>query len=273
MTGKKLAEIVAISLTAGFVAASGFAVFSHLFSATGMMARTGFYGAFMGAFFAFLFVRLSDALRKIYDRRAKHHNALVRLQHHFNDCLNIIGDNIYIIDTFFQIFDKYDSDAKERKVFQNELHEVPIDPELVVALANVELVNEIYTIHVELRKLNDSMNTANRIITNVTNSFVSGQINHSTYAANINHCKSSMSDLRKFSIAAKCDVIQACAAVRVLSRDAPFLIRGIRFLMPRRYTRTQRNAIEREKESLEREIDDIARKSRERINAVGEGRY
>jgi hypothetical protein len=129
---QKLRTIVEISLTAivfGFVAAISFIVFKPLFTATNSATRDGFQGAFMGALFAFIFVRLGDALTRIYQRLTKNQTALVRLQHHLNDSLNLISDDIYIIDLYLKIFDGYGPDIEEPRIFGNELHALPVDKE------------------------------------------------------------------------------------------------------------------------------------------------
>lgn len=49
--------------------------------------------AFFGAYFAFVFSRIAEHLRRIYDRQKKHYDALVRFEHEINNYLTIIADH------------------------------------------------------------------------------------------------------------------------------------------------------------------------------------
>jgi hypothetical protein len=64
MRGHKVIETVLFAVIVGFVASAAFLIFTDLFSASDANARESFHGAFMGAFFAFLFVRVSEGLSK-----------------------------------------------------------------------------------------------------------------------------------------------------------------------------------------------------------------
>lgn len=273
MKVRKFIEILLVAIIFGFIASAAFLLFTELFSTTGISARESFYGAFMGAFFAFIFVRISEALTKFYDRMAKNQSALVKLQFYLNDCLSLLGDNVYTIDNYFNIFSNYGSDAPEPKLFGNELHQIPIDNNLVVSLTNIEFINDLYVINTELRKLNDSVNSMNRMLEQTTRAFIEKHIDHKTYAANIEHYKPNMDTLRKFMYAGKKDITKALAVDLVLLRDENFLSRAIRFFMPTKYTNSQREQIPIETKRVEEEIEIYSRKRRERIDAVEEDNY
>lgn len=155
----------------------------------------------------------------------------------------------------------------------NQLHPVPIEQDLVISLTNLELINQIYALHAELRKLNESLDTANRVFAETRRSFIEGHIDHSTYAANINNFKSSMEDLRKFSRAAMKDITSAFAATRVLLKDDDPLSRLIRVFLSKSYTESQRKKIPEEIQKLEGEISKISEESRVRISAIDEETY
>ncbi len=270
---KKIAEVILVAIIFGFIASASFLVFRELFIVPESTALHNFQGAFMGAFFAFLFVRLGEGLTKIYERRAKNHTALVRLQYNFNDCLNIISDNIYLVDTYFAIFNGYGPNATERKIFGNVLHPAPIEKDLVVSLMNIELINKIYSLHVDLRKLNDSINTINNMIGQTTRSFIEKHIDHQTYATNIDHHKILMNDIKKFSFAAKKDITSAYAATRVLLQDENFLARIIGLFTKKQFTRSQKQKIQEEIKKLESEIEQCESESGSRIEAIQKGTY
>lgn len=270
---RKIAEVSLAAIIFGFVAAISFIAFKPLFTAANSSTRDGFQGAFMGAVFAFIFVRLGDALTRIYQRLTKNQTALVRLQHHLNDCLNLISDNIYIINLYLKIFDGYGPDVEEPRIFGNELHALPIDKELPLSLTNIEFINELYSLQVEFRKLNDSMATSNRIINQTTAAFIQKHIDHRTYAANISHYRQTMIDIKSFLNASKTDIIKILAAARVQSKEEPFLSRVIQQVLKNEYTKKQRELIAKEIEKLDAEISEIGQQSRAKIQSIQEGLY
>jgi len=97
-------ETILLAIILGFIASVIFWIFHELFFVTNTIVRDNLVGVFMGAFFAFLFVRFGEVLSKIYNRHAINETALVRFEHHFNNCIDRISYNVSIIDTFFEFF-------------------------------------------------------------------------------------------------------------------------------------------------------------------------
>ena len=155
-------------------------------------------GAFSGAFFAFLFLRFAEAGKRIFERKEKNYNTLVRLQHYVNDCLNITGDNIFVIDDFHRCFSEDRLDRGELAVFINRFQQYPIDPELVIGLTNLQFANELYTLHVELRKMNDSLATLDRSYEQVMDAFISKKIDNATYVVNVKTSRNRYREIREF---------------------------------------------------------------------------
>src|SRR5712691_6181689 len=98
--------IVIVSLVAAILAASAVWVFWDAWKAVDRDAFRALVSAFAGAFFAYLFVKFADGFKKIYDRKEKNHTSLIRLQHYFNDCLNITSDNLFIAEDCIKVFNE-----------------------------------------------------------------------------------------------------------------------------------------------------------------------
>lgn len=274
MKGKRLLfafGVAGVAAIVGIAAASAGWLFWETLKGADREAFRALLGAFSGAFFAFLFVRLGEGLKRIYDRKEKHHTTLVRLMHHFNDCLNITGDNVYVADTALSVFSEERLTSPELPVFFNEFHQYPIDRELVIGLTNMDFANEVYTLNVELRKLNDSMATIDRSYAEVKAAFVSKQIDPKTYIANIRHGRPRYIEIRAFLLPLKADLIRLMASANLLSRDAPFLVSVIRGLTRSTYSKRFEQQRQAEMQSIETEIEANAEASRARINAVQAG--
>ena len=271
MIGKNLLfafGVAGVAAIAGIAAASGGWLFWDTLKGSDREAFRALIGAFSGAFFAFLFVRFGEGLKRIYDRKEKHHTTLVRLTHYFNDCLNITGDNVYVANTALSVFSEETLASGELPVFFNEFHSYPIDRELVIGLTNMDFANEVYTLNVELRKLNDSMATTDRSYAEVKAAFISKQIDPKTYVANVRHGRPRYIELREFLLELKADLIRHMASANLLARDAPFLVRVIRGLTRSTYSKRFTQQRQTEARRIEAEIEALAEASRVRIDAV-----
>jgi len=225
---------------------------------------------FAGAFFAYLFVRFGDGMKKIYDRKEKHHTTLVRLQHYFNDCLNITGDNVFVADDFLRAFDERRLQAGERPIFMNQFQQYPIDRELVIGLTNLNFANEVYTLNVELRKLNDSLAAADRAYVQPKEAFIAKNIDLATYLANARLSRDRCRELKGFLLQVRRDLTRLFAISNLLIKDAPFLVRVVRALTISKYSRTMTKDLDAEIVRLNAEIEAGAEASRKRIQEVQE---
>lgn len=269
-TAKTIVEVIAVAVIFGFVLGVAMPYFATLMSGTFGESHTVFLGAFLGAFFSYLFVRIGMALDAIRQRHAKHRDALIRLQYVFNEALNILGDNIFIVDSFKNIFKGY-SASNEARIFGNVLHPIPYDNELLVSLGNLDLINQLYGLHVELRKLNDSMVTINRMSEKTTDAFIQGHIDHRTYVANIKNDEPRYDEIRKFLSSATDGVIEALATVRTLSKAENFISKVITWTLPAQINDAQRQRISLEETKLRAEMQQLAQESREKIKKVSGG--
>ena len=260
-----IAIVVAIVAIA---ATSATWVFWEVWKGTDRDAFRAMMGAFSGAFFAFLFLRLGDGLKRVYERKEKHHTALVRLQHYFNDCLNTTGDNLFIADACVRVFDETRLQTGDRPIFMNQFQQYAIDRELPVGLTNVEFLNEVYTLNVELRKLNDSLATVDRAYAQVRGAFLAKKLELPDYLANARLTRSRSLEMREFLIETKNDLIRLFATSNLLLKDAPFLGIVIRALVKSSYSKDFKERLAEETSRVSLEIDGLAKESSGRIDAI-----
>lgn len=267
---RPIAISVLFAVLFGFIAVVTFIVFREILFANDSASVGTFKAAFMGAFFAFLFVRLADALTRIYQRQAKNHTTLVQLEHQLNDCLDLIGDDIFVIDQFLQMAEHIRSEGTPR-VYMNELHPLPLGRELFISLTNIDLINELLTLYVDFRKLNDTMATLNRFNNQVRTALVAEHINRKTYVENIEAIEDGMKEVKKFLLAAKSDAIRLLASVSLLAKEEPVLGTIIRLTTKTRYDESFKRRLPIEIENVERDVAEIAEKSGQRIKEIQDG--
>lgn len=265
---KRYFEFSLVALWLGFVAFGVFFVFSSLFSAQSTKFLENFQGAFLGAFFAFLFIRIGEALTKIYERHSKNNLAIVQLQHHFNDCLTLITDNMHLIDIFLEVINTTETKPNEPIIYTSQLHPVPIKRDLLVALINVDFINEVFSINVRLRKLNDSMQTVNSSYAQTKKAFIEKHINVQTYNANVVSLKPDLETFKRFLSALRDEIVKMIAASRILIKDEPVLSKIIGLTFKSRYTKSFKNKLPEEIKRLRKEIEEIAKESRENIERI-----
>lgn len=268
---KNLMFVVGITVVAALAAigaGSATWVFWEAWQGADREAFRALLGAFSGAFFAFLFMRFGEGLKRIYDRKEKHHTSLVRLQHYFNDCLNITGDNVFVIDTFLDVFDEQRLQSNDLPIFINRFHEYPIDRELVIGLANLDFANDVYALNVELRKLNDSLATIDRSYAQIMEAFISKKIDPAIYVDNIRHSRERYVEMREFLLQTKTDLIRLFVSAKLLSKDVPFLVRVIRALTRSSYSSRFKAGLPAEVKKVSAEIEARSQQSRLRIEGV-----
>lgn len=260
--------VAIVSALAAIAAASAAWVFWEAWKGSDREAFRALLGAFSGAFFAFLFLRFGDSLRRIYERKEKHHTALVRLQHYFNDCLNATGDNVFIADDCISVFNEARLQSGDRPIFMSQFQEYAIDRELPIGLTNIEFLNEVYTLNVELRKLNDSMATVDRAYAQVREAFLAKRLELPDYLANARLTRKRYLEMKEFLLQTKRDLIRLFATSNLLLKDAPFLVRVIRALTKSSYPKDFKKRLTEETSRVSQEMDGLAIISAERINEV-----
>lgn len=107
-------------------------------------------GALLGALSAFLLVVMRDWVGKIYDRKVKHYDALVRLELQLMDQGGVLNDNL-------QVLPKFISTLEKGGVYQSNLSEIEYDRNIIYDLHNLELISSLYGYYDGLRRTNDDI--------------------------------------------------------------------------------------------------------------------
>jgi len=248
-----------------FLFSIGFIVFEKLFLAVESEYIKSAIGAFMGAFLAFIFVRIGDGFKLYHERKEKNHSALVKYQHYLNGALTEIDDNIFLIDTFEEIFSP---DANNTVVWSNRLKTIPIDTSLIHNLLNIDLINEIFSLNIHLKKLNSSCETSNRSYDQVLSAFLDEKLSLEDYNRNVERIKKDILDIRKFLYEELNEIKHIFAVVRILGREQTFFSKIIKLFSNTKYTSKISNKVEDELEILESEIENIKKESQNRIDNV-----
>ncbi|MDO8413935.1 MAG: hypothetical protein Q7S51_09135 [Gallionellaceae bacterium] len=257
-----------VATVAAIAAGSAIWLFWDVLKGTDLDAFRSIVGAFAGAFFAYLFVRFGDALKKVYDRKETNHTALVKLQHYFNDCLNTTGDNVFIVKNCVDCFTDERLTSAEVPIYMNNFQQYFINRDVVTQLTNVDFLNEVYSLNMSLHKMNDSLATIDRSYSQLRESYLAKNIDVGTYKTNAQKYRNRCVEINSFLLQTKDDLTRLFAVANLLLQDPPFLVRIIRALVRTTYPKNFSIRLQVEKERVTTEIDAFAKASAEKIRAT-----
>jgi len=263
----KYASVLLLVALAAFVAGGMFTLAMNLFGAVDDRYSNAATGAFMGAFFAFLFVRLGEFWSAYSNRIAKGHSALVQLELLLNSNLGVIDDNIYVIDDFVELYNKYESpSAPAAFVWANRLVEIPMVGDLVSQPTNIDLINELFSLNTGYRKLNDSMITTNMGYAETKAAFISKNMDADNYQLNLARLRDRLIEIKLFLKHEFDRTIRVYSAARVLAKRRTVLGYVMHLLPGRNYSKNFEALRTQEEQKLLGEITESRRKSQKEID-------
>jgi hypothetical protein len=227
-------KLAALSTVAGL--ATGLAVYlAHsLLIRRDPETLRAFYGAFFGALFAFGSLLLGLLVRRMYGRFLRNYDGLVRVQHHMNDAMDRILDNLHEVGAFTKTF-KAATEDSDVTLLANRFIEIPTYPEVLLDLLNIDFINELGQFNIDVRKANDHMAILNRSHDAIQGAVLQRSIDPNRYKWNL---KSMVGEVRKLEerlTKLDIDVKRLFASGQVLIRDKPLWIRIRREFVQSKY--------------------------------------
>ena len=259
-------SVAIIAVAAAIAASSATWVFWDAWKASDLDAFRAIVGAFAGAFFAYLFVRFGDAMKKVYDRKEKNHTSLVRLQHYFNDCLNTTSDNLYIASDCIGVFTDARLKSGNHPVYMNVFHQYQINAELLMGLTNLDLINEMASLNAGLKKMNDSLATIDRAYGQIRDAFISKSISEGVYLENARRTRDRCVQVTPFLNQTNDDLVRLFAVATLLMKDPPFLVRVTQALVRTKYPKGFETLLQREIVEVKAGMEAITKASKQRIH-------
>jgi hypothetical protein len=263
-------EVLLLAIIAAFLVAMCLVFFVDLFWTAGDKLSDAFHAAFWGAFLAFIFVRIAQALDRFYDAGRSSRRALGRIQFALNEAMSINNDNQFVIDQWGAFHEKLNRavGAGTILLFGNRLVPVPGTKEFLIDLTSIGLVNELFQLESSIRKLNDSMETWQRMYVDAKEAFVSKHVDATTYVGNVNNADPNAKALRLFMDDLAVEILHALTATRLALKPKPFLAKLFNWLNPDTYQDRAHPKRQQELAKLRGEAREISRESQKRIEAI-----
>jgi len=262
---KKLYYVLLLIVTAFvFILVANF--FNQLFQAN-LEYVNNILGAFMGAFFAFIFLRIAELFKDAQRRIREHHNALIRLDYLFNDYHNIISDNDSTID---RLIEKVKDSLEKNYLldYHYNFRSFPIEKETLLKLMNIDLINRLYSLNVSLTKMNDDLNTMDKAYLKLKQLRLEKRIGPEVYKINMQNYLEQVSEVRSFISEFEGKIIGIHAIVRILIAKKSIFIQFNPFISKRRFPKNLENELIDEKKKLLAEMKKIQDESRKEIKKV-----
>lgn len=219
-------------------------------------------GAFAGAFFAFIFLRLGDFFSKIYSREVKHYNSLIILETQLNEIGGIIHDNLYILPSFQRII-------STGNIYYNNLHTIPVDKSHYESLYDVALINELFTYFYQVRKINDDIETATNGYSDIKNALIQQHINQAHYTVNAKILTENLKMIETFLIDLEERTTKLMARVRVQARkDKPLGSRIMEVFIRPSGKNLKKSELNKEFKNISKEIEETKTQSQKEIEEV-----
>lgn len=148
-------------------------------------------GAFMGAFFAFLFLRIAQWFDALYQGKQAHYEILIKLEQICNEYLGIIDENKAQIGDWLRTL-------KSNNRWGNQLEVFPRDKDITLKLKDFDLLNNAFRLDIEARRLNASIDMIFKRYRDLHNDYGKKLISDTVFSKNISVLLPRIEELLKF---------------------------------------------------------------------------
>lgn len=213
-------------------------------------------GAFLGAFFAFLFGLLTLWIQKLRERFILHKNAVVELEYLLNEHLNDIAKNGYLI--------KHDiSILSNANLTYDRLYPLRLPHDLELRLADLDIINKYFSYKESVLRINADLKKINDALDNINNVIISRGTIHKN---NFTHIVQQMEILNKFLslLTEECKYLLAFTRVYLRRIHSFKAKRGLIYKLNSYKTITEEE-IKDELKVLEGEVHEVMNESRKKI--------
>lgn len=190
---------------------------------------SGGMAAFLGAFFAFLFVRFSQLLEARSERIRKGYSELVQLEYFFNLCLEVAGANTEIRAAMIK-------SLRTGELTANRLRPFPIRTASIPDLLDLKYIDRVFRLMVSLMRRNEDMEMHERWNEGLQKTVLQSPETpsaHAAYLANAGRLADSLAEEQKSFRRLRRKLIALISENRVrIEADKPTLLRLI--VWPRR---------------------------------------
>jgi hypothetical protein len=227
-----------------------------------------FVGGFVGAFAAFLLMRLNTFIDKVNARQKRHYTELVALQHSLNKFLDEVDQHSHSIT---DLINTYDSVKPPIFTFTYSLpNTIVFDETRLINLLNLDLINDLATFARKVQRVNGDTQIARIAYEKTLEAKFAGQLDDESYIGICRNSAKSCKRILLFSEQLKDETVDVISKVRVrLNRDKYHWVN--RLTVRSTYECDFPREIEKERSILLKEMERIGAESQGYIDDVMKG--
>jgi hypothetical protein len=225
--------------------------------------------AFMGAFFAFLFVRIGEMLSKLYDRQVKNYNGLIEIEYFCIENIDTVANNIKIIEDINSILIPALA-MNQPVVCMNRLHTLIFIEDILFKLNSIDFINKLLSFKIDLGRINSDINMLNDMSDDFKNSLVEGRINFETYKINMQSFLKKLNEFKKFLKSVEKDMVGIAGCAKILAQQRkPLFTKVIHLICCKRaFSASFDKKVAAEIIQIEKDRAENSKKSKEKIDGI-----
>ena len=224
--------------------------------------------AFLGALFAFFFVRMGDFLKRISQRKQLYITSLVNIERNLNENYNLLFENEFKINAIIKQYNK----AKEKgySLFSgNKLNLIPFDNNSFNNLSNMGFYNDLLNYKGKVTKFNTDNENLFQAKELLKSSRLGNIINDELYMYNLGLLVAKFDDINVFNSLLEDITKELLAKARVLFKvDRSYLQKFYGYLIKKSYKKNFSILVNEELRKVEEETKNYTNKDKILLDSI-----
>lgn len=133
---------------------------------------------FLGTLFTALFLIIGNFISRVWDRRKRHRNALVKMEYNLMHLMNVNQDNIFILNNFIAAIDA-------GALYNINFKYLDIDKDILTELGNVDFINDVFKFNTDTYRIDESLRSMEKYYNEFKSSFLEKNIDRQTFDHNV----------------------------------------------------------------------------------------
>ena len=220
-------------------------------------------GAFLGAFFAFIFGLVAFYVQRKIERYWKHRNSIVEIEQLLNDHLNNSSANQFLLKGAIETLNKH-------HMAYTLLNQFRIPDDIELKIGNLELLNKYSEYKEPVIKLNHGMTTWQGLNEQLQKNIIANpDIPPPIVHKNMWHISKQGKELNKFLLGLDKDTKRFLAFIRIFMRIDKYIWSiPILKIKHKNITIISKSEVDQELKTLNKEINNITKESKRRISKI-----
>ena len=223
--------------------------------------------AFAGAFFAFIFIWISDRIKTRKEVQKNNIRALNKIQFICNNNYSTLNTTLYSINEIIRVFNEAREQSQD-PFSANRLDKIILDQDLLLDLSNIDFINDYFSFTRIIEKHNNDVDNLNHFHESMKMARLTGVISSDNYITNLGRFERNLKLFNRFVIDLMNQTESIIAKSRVLLKDEATFIKKLFKNTSKGYKKNFDKKYESELVLLRSEMKMVREKSKKDIDKV-----